>query len=172
MTRSGFVYVFGNRGLSAYKVGMTTRALRLRASELQREYGTVYPFEIASRHAVDDPAAVEALAHRILARYRVPRSELFACDLDTCCRAVASAAVLVLDRPWRLRVWHWLTLPRPAPVRRPYARRRYQRDDPAFFVVLLVVVGLVVAVAVLKPDLPPWVPSSMLRAFSLVARRY
>ncbi len=62
----GFVYVFSNPGLSAYKVGMTTRALRLRADELQREYGTVYPFEIASRHAVDDPAAVEALAHRIL----------------------------------------------------------------------------------------------------------
>jgi hypothetical protein len=107
--QSGFVYVFSNPGLSAFKVGMTTRALRLRADELQREYGTVYPFEIASRHAVDDPAAVEALAHRILARYRVPRSELFACDLGTCSHAVKAAAVLVLERPWWLRCWHWLT---------------------------------------------------------------
>ena len=114
MASTGFVYVFRNPGLTAYKVGMTTRALRLRADELQREYGTVYPFEIASRHAVDDPAAVEALAHRILARYRVPRSELFACDLAACHRAVKAAAVLVLDRPWWLRCWHWVTLPRPA----------------------------------------------------------
>ena len=62
--------MFRNPGLTAYKVGMTTRALRLRADELQREYGTVYPFEIASRHAVDDPAAVKALTHRLLDRYR------------------------------------------------------------------------------------------------------
>ena len=169
MPRSGFVYVFSNPGLSAFKVGMTTRALYLRAAELTREYGTVYPFEIASRHAVEDPAAVESLAHRILARYRVPRSELFACDLDTCRRAVAAAAVLVLDRPWRLRVWHWLTLPRPVPPRRRYASRR---DDPFGLVVALLVVGLVLGLAILRPDLPPWLPSSMLRAFSLVARRY
>jgi len=41
--RSGFVYVFSNPGLSAYKIGMTTRALRLRADELHREYGVTTP---------------------------------------------------------------------------------------------------------------------------------
>ena len=65
--RSGLVYAFTNPGLSDFKVGRITRIL--------------YPFEIASRHAVDDPAAVDALAHGILARYWVPRSKLFACDL-------------------------------------------------------------------------------------------
>ena len=64
----GFVYVFSNPGLTAYKVGMSTRPLYLSRDELQRQYGTVYPFEIESRHAVDDPAAVEAMAHRILGR--------------------------------------------------------------------------------------------------------
>lgn len=168
--QSGFVYVFSNRGLTAYKVGMTTRALYIRRDELQREYGTVYPFEIASRHAVDDPAAVEALAHRILARHRVPRSELFACDLETCTRAVHAAAVLVLDRPWRLRVWHWLSLPRPGPARRSYARRRYRRGDPAGLIVVFLVVGLAIAVSWLKPDLPPWMPAAVIRAAYLVER--
>lgn len=60
---------------------MTTRAVYLRASELQREYGTLYPFEIASHHAVDDPAVERPWRIASLARYRVPRSELFACDL-------------------------------------------------------------------------------------------
>ena len=46
--RSGFVYVFSNPGLTAYTIGMSTGALYLRAFELTREYGTVYPFEIAS----------------------------------------------------------------------------------------------------------------------------
>lgn len=68
--RPRFVYVMSNHGLTAYKVSMTTRALYLRAHELNRQYGTVYPFEIASRHAVDNPAAVEALTFRFLARYR------------------------------------------------------------------------------------------------------
>lgn len=168
--QSGFVYVFGNRGLTAYKVGMTTRALYIRRDELQREYGTVYPFEIASRQAVDDPAAVEALAHRILARHRVPRSELFACDLGTCTRAIYAAAVLVLDRPWWLRAWHWLTLPRPTSPRPAFGRRHYRRNDPAGLVVLLLVVCLVIALSVLKPDLPPWMPASVIHAAYLVER--
>lgn len=170
--RSGFVYILRNPGLTAYKVGMTTRALYLRAGELRREYGTLYPFEIASRHAVNDPAAVEALAHRILGRHRVPRSELFACDLETCQRAVMKAAAIVLERRPLLRVWHWLTLPRPAPRRSFNGRRRYRRDDPAALL-LLVLVGAVVAVlVVLKPDLPAWVPPSLLRATALLERRY
>lgn len=169
---SGFVYVFGNRGLTAYKVGMTTRALYIRAGELQREYGTVLPFEIASRHAVTDPAAVEALAHRILARHRVPRSELFACDLETCSRAIHAAAVLVLNRPRWLRVWHWITLPRPQAPRRYYPGPRYRRDDPTGFLILLAVIGIVFVLAILKPDLPPWLPPSVLRAAALLSHRY
>jgi hypothetical protein len=161
--QTGFVYVFSNRGLTAYKVGMTTRTLYLRKNELAREYGTVYPFEIASRHAVDDPATAEALTHRILARYRVPRSELFTCDLATCVRAIHTAAVLVLDRPWWMRVWHWVTLPRPAPP-----PRRYRRGDPTGLVALLLVIGTVIVLCVLRPDLPPWLPASVIRAAYLV----
>ena len=163
MAPTGFVYVFSNPGLTAYKVGMTTRALRLRADELQREYGTVYPFEIASRHAVDDPAAVETLAHRILDRYRVPRSELFACDLAACHRAVKAAAVLVLDRPWWLRLWHGLTLPHPRPPRRPSRWRRSQRGSYVPLLALLLLALLAVLVVQFKPDLPAWLPAALVR---------
>ncbi len=164
--QTGFVYVFSNPGLTAYKLGMTTRALRLRASELTREYGTVYAFEIASRHAVDDPAAVEALAHRILDRYRIPRSELFACDLETCRRAILAAAKLVLDRPWYLRLWHWLSLPHPAPARR--RRRRASGADSIWF--LVAVVALAGLLAQFADDLPPWFPPSVVRVAYLLLR--
>ena len=168
MAPTGFVYVFRNPGLSAYKVGMTTRALRLRADELQREYGTVYPFEIASRHAVDDPATVEALAHRILDRYRVPRSELFACDLETCRRAVKTAALLVLDRPWWSRLWHGVTLPRPVASVRP---GRYRRASGAGSLLFLAsVVALAVLLIRFQPELPAWFPSSVLHAAYLLER--
>ncbi len=168
MAPTGFVYIFSNPGLTAYKIGMTTRALRLRADELQREYGTVYPFEIASRHAVDDPAAVEALAHRILARYRVPRSELFACDLAACHRAVKAAAVLVLDRPWWLRLWHGVTLPRPAAPARRGGYRRASGTGSLLF--LLSVVALAALLVYFQPALPGWFPSSVIRAAYLVER--
>jgi hypothetical protein len=166
--QSGFVYVFSNPGLSAFKVGMTTRALYLRASELTREYGTVYPFEIASRHAVDDPAAVEAMAHRILARYRVPRSELFSCSQAECVRAVKAAAVLVLARPWWLRCWHRVVLPRPVAPRR---RRRYRRASGAGSLLFLFAVAALAALLVhLQPTLPSWFPSSVIRAAYLLER--
>ena len=162
---TGFIYVFSNPGLSAFKVGYTTRALYLRRDELQGEYGTAYPFEIASRHAVDDPAAVEAEAHRILGRYRVPRSELFTCDLATCQTAILDAARLVLKRPWKLRLWYWLILPKPPP-RRPYrpGQTYYRNHSPGSLGLLLLVGILVAALVQLKPDLPPWLPVSVFRA--------
>ncbi len=108
----GCVYIFGNQGLSGYKIGQTIRAPETRAGEVTRSYGTPYKFEVVSKHAVEDPAIVEALAHRILHRYRIPRSELFDCNLATCKRAVKAAALLALERPWWKRLWHWIVLPR------------------------------------------------------------
>lgn len=161
---TGWVYILSNPGLSAFKVGQTTRTPEMRRDELLREYGTAYPWAIASRHAVDDPAAVEALAHRILGRYRVPASELFACDLATCQSAVKDAARLVLARPWWLRLWYCLTLPKPAP-RRPWrpGRPYYRRSSPASLGLLVLVGILVAALVQLKPDLPPWLPVSVIR---------
>ena len=164
--RSGFVYVFSNPGLSALKVGMTTRALYLRADELTREYGTLYPFEIASRHAVDDPPAVEALAHRILDRYRVPRSELFACDLATCQRAIMSAARNALGAPWWVRAWRWATMPPPVASRRP---GRYRRASGAGSVLFLLAVAAFATLLVhFQPSLPAWFPGSVIRAAYLL----
>lgn len=164
--RSGVVDVFSNPGVSARKVGMTTRALHLRADELTREYGTLHPFKIASRHAVDDPATVDALAHRILDRYRVPRWELFACDLATCQSAIMAAAGNALRRPWWVRWWHQATLPRPVAYRRP---ARYRRPSGAGSVLFLLAVADFAALLVnFPPSLPAWFPGSVIRAAYLL----
>lgn len=148
---------------------MSTRPLYLRRDELHREYGTVYPFEIESRHAVDDPAAIEALAHRILDRYRVPRSELFGCSLRECQRAIHAAALLVLERPWHIRLWHALTLPHPAYTRRRGCR--YRRSSGAGSVLFMVmVIALAMLLVQFHPDLPAWFPSSVIRAAYLLER--
>lgn len=163
----GFVYVMSNPGLTSFKVGMSTRPLYLRRDELAHEYGTVHPFEIASRHAVADPAAVEALAHRILARDRVPRSELFACSQAECVRAIKAAAILVLERPWRVRMWHSLVLPHPAP---PWRRRYYRGRPGGSLLVLLILAAVGVLVVQLKPELPPWLPAALVRTGYLLER--
>ncbi len=163
----GFVYILSNPGFPGFKVGQTTRTAENRAAELRREYGAVFPFEVVCRFAVANPAAVEALAHRILRRYRVPRSELFVCDLKTCRRAIEAAAVLALERPWWLRLWHWIILPHPTPTPR---RRSYRRGGGGSVVFLLAVAAAAMALVQLKPELPSWMPAQVLRAAYLIER--
>ena len=160
--RSGVVDVFSNPGLSARKVGTTTRALYLRADEPTREYGTLHPFKIASRHAVDDPATVEAPAHRILDRYRVPRSELFARDLATGQSAIMAAAGNALRRSWWILWCH----PPPVAYRRPW---RYRRTSGAGSILFLLAVADFAALLVhFQPSLPAWFPGSVIRATYLL----
>ena len=173
MSRTGFCYVLVNPGLPGIvKVGRTIRDTNERASELWREYGTEHPFTVVSKHGVSDCCAVEALAHKLLARYRVPRSELFECRPQEAQAAIRKAARMILWSPWYLRVWYWLMLPRPqrAPKRWRRARHSWSGD-----LVLVVIVGLVLAgLIVFKPDVPEWIPeavrSSLLRAESLFLR--
>lgn len=165
--KTGFVYVLTNRGLPrAVKIGQTTRDAYKRAGELLREYGTAYPFEVASKHAVANPAAVEALAHRLLWRCRVPRSELFECDVSTAQEAIKKAAARVLERRWWIRLWYRLTLPRPARGR-GYSRRRGSREGLA---VAGVVIALALPVVYFKPALPAWLPSPVLHVAAILER--
>jgi len=100
-----WVYVLTNPGLpGVVKIGQTMRDTLTRSTELLREYGTVYPFAVASRHAVSDCVAVEAAADLLLDRCRLPASELFRCDMATAQRAVLAATGDVLAAPWWRRV--------------------------------------------------------------------
>jgi len=119
----GWVYVLTNPGLSGVvKIGQTTRDTLARSTELLHEYGTVYPFAVASRHAVSDCVAVEAAAHLLLDRCRLLASELLRRDMATAQRAVLAATGDVLAAPWWLRVWRSLRRPSLRPVYRPYGR--------------------------------------------------
>ena len=160
-----------NRGLlGVVKIGLTTRATSIRSAELLQEYGTVYPFVVASRHAVSDCIAVEAATHRLLDRCRLPASELFRCDVATAQRAILEAAGDALGvSGWRL----WWNLRRPKPRARPayrrfrpYRRRRRGSHDGLF--ILLFAVALAMAVAFLKPALPSWLPVSVLRVATML----
>ena len=161
----GWVYILTNPGLpGVVKIGQTTRDTRTRSTELLREYGTVYPFVVASRHAVSDCVAVEAAAHLLLDRCRLPASELFRCDVATAQKAVLAAAGDVLAAPWWLRVWRSLRRPSPRPAYRPYDRpywRRRGSHDGLFILGLAVV--LAVPVVLLKPALPSWLPVGVVR---------
>lgn len=165
----GWVYVLTNPGLpGVVKIGLTTRDTSTRSTELLREYGTVYPFALASRHAVSDCIAVEAATHRLLDRCRLPASELFRCEVATAQRAVLTAAGDVLAVPrWR-RLWRSLWLrrrPAPRPAYRrydgPYWRRR--RGSPDGLYILGLIVVLAVPLVLLKPVLPSWLPVGVVR---------
>lgn len=163
---AGWVYVLTNPGLpGVVKIDLTTRDTDRRSAELLREYGTVYPFAVAARHAVSDCVAVEAAAHRLLNACRLPASELFCCDVATAQKAILSAAGDVLAAPWWLRAWRSLRRLslRPAyrPYDRPYWRQRRGSSDGLFILGLAVV--LAVAVILFRPTLPSWLPVSLVR---------
>jgi len=153
----GWVYILTNRGLpGVVKIGLTTRDTSARLAELLMEYGTVYPFAVASRHAVSDCGAVEAGAHRLLDAYRLPASELFRCDVMTARKAIMAAVGDVLTvQHWR-RLWRCLLLrwhPSRRPAYSPYQYRSYGRwrgsSDGLY--VLGLVAALAVPVVLFKP---------------------
>ncbi len=178
----GWVYVLTNRGLpGVVKIGMTTRDTFIRTTELLREYGTVFPFAVASRHAVSDCAAVEAAAHRLLDGCRLPRSELFRCDVKAAQKAILSAAVEVLAAPWWCRLWRrqfgWGRLGRRVGRRSPQVPHPYhgsgsygsrRRGSYDGLLLLALVVALALPLMLLKPALPPWLPPSALRVALLL----
>ncbi|MBV8399506.1 MAG: GIY-YIG nuclease family protein [Acetobacteraceae bacterium] len=164
---AGWVYVLVNPTLPGIcKIGQTRHTAARRARQLEREYGVAAPFEIASRHAVPDAPAVEAIAHRMLADCRVPQSELFRCDVATAQRVVKAAA-LSYEKPWALTVWLRRLL-HPAYRRRGEWRRR-QGGSEALLIILVVCV-LAGAVIWIKPAPPSWLPQTVAAAMVLLER--
>ncbi len=87
-TRTCQEYVYVARSPShesdLYKVGMTTRDVPTRLSELSASTAAPLPFETLARWPVADAAAAEAEVHDALAQYRVsPRREFFHAPLST-----------------------------------------------------------------------------------------
>jgi hypothetical protein len=152
---AGWVYMLVNPTLPGIcKIGQTRHTASRRARELEREYGVAAPFEIASRHAVPDAAAVEAIAHRMLADCRLPKSEMFRCGVATAQRVVKAAA-LSYERPWALTVWLRRLLHSSRP--RGGEWRRRQGGSDALLVAVAICV-LAAAVIWIKPAPPSWVP--------------
>jgi hypothetical protein len=157
---AGWVYVLVNPTLPGIcKIGQTRHTASLRARQLEKEYGVAAPFEIASRHAVADAPAIETIAHRMLADCRLPKSELFRCDVATAQRVVKAAA-LSYEKPWALTVWlRRLVHPSPKP------RGAWRRQSGSDALLVAVVVGVLAgAVVWIKPAPPSWVPQTVAAA--------
>jgi hypothetical protein len=159
-SRAGWVYCQSNAGLIGYKIGRTIRCPAVRANENTRGYGTAYPFVVASKHMVSDCVAVETLAHRRLADFRIDRSEMFECDLKTAQAAIAWAAKVVLRRAWYWRLWYRLVLPRP--MRAPKRWRRARHSYREWLVATLLAAPLIAWLIAGEPDLPAWMPAPVL----------
>ena len=126
---------------------------------MEKEYGVAAPFEIASRHAVPDAAAIEAIAHRMLADCRLPRSEMFRCDAAAAQRVIKAAA-LSYEKPWALIVWLRRLL-LPSRSQRGWQRRQGGSDALLVAIAVGVFAGVVICI---KPAPPSWVPQTVATA--------
>ena len=172
MIRKGFVYVLVNRGLpGSCKVGRTIRDTKMRADELWQEYGTVYPFVVESKHMVHDCVAVETTTHKLLEKCRVPRSEIFECGVQVAQKAIRTAAMLTLERPWYVRLWHRLILPRPEARSKTLAKGRgaYRRDNPWSLLLAASAVLIIAGLIRFQPAVPDWMPDAVLRTADRIA---
>jgi hypothetical protein len=154
---AGWVYVLTNSSLPGIcKIGQTRHTALRRARQLTGEYGVAAPFEVFSRHAVPNAAAVEKIAHRMLADCRLPKSELFRCDTATAQRVIKAAA-RSYEAPWAITVWLRRLL-HPSRQPRQGRRRRRGRESDA----LILALGTLAAIVIwLKPVPPSWVPHAM-----------
>jgi hypothetical protein len=108
----GVVYILRNNSYreTIVKVGRTTRAAELRASELSRPTGIATPFEVLYEEAVADCERAEQIVHGRLSKWRVNESrEFFDVPLKDAVRAVFEACLEVneqfLRERSRLAIW-------------------------------------------------------------------
>lgn len=162
---AGWVYVLTNPNLPGIcKIGQTRHTASRRARQLDVEYGVATPFEVVSRHAVPNAPAVEAIAHRMLADCRIPKSELFRCDTATA-QSVVKAAALSYETPWAVTVWLRRLL-HPSRARRPGRRRRRSESEGVLFAMVMAVF----VVIWLKPAPPAWVPKPIAEVIGRLER--
>lgn len=164
----GSVYVLTNPAMPGLvKVGCTGRTPEIRAAELTASTGVPAPFVVAWAAEVTDHARVESLVHAGLQRYRSNNArEFFRCDVAT-----ARASIEKMAGAW-LRPWWWKLLhPLPRPKRLSNGWRRSRRRGSADgLIVLAVLVVIAAPVVILKPDMPSWLPASVIRAAVLLER--
>jgi hypothetical protein len=156
----GVVYVFTNAGLrGGRKIGRTVKGADKRAVQVTREYGTVHPFRVESKHVVGDPNLVEALAHHILRRKRVKNTEIFMVTAPEAKAAIKKAAAMAVNGSRWQRLWLSLTLPKPV-----QGNGHSKLRQPWGLLFAFAVIAVLVWLATSKPKLPEWLPDQVYRA--------
>ena len=138
-----------------------------RVHQLAGDYGTLHPFTLADQIEVDDWETVEAATHRKLWRRRAFREVFHVSPAEA--SAVIRAAASSEARAWGLGAWlrrHGRVGRFRVPAWRYWRRRQRTNWVPA----LLVLSIAAVALTVLKPTAPVWVPPSMARTVYLLER--
>ena len=154
--KPGWVYILTNEAMPGMvKIGLTTRTPKERAAELSGATGVPLPFVVAWARAVSDCDHVERAVHRMLDDKRVSgRRESFRVDVHTARQVIEAVASDKLGRRYRP----------PLPQKRSVRALKRNRGDSTTFWMGLVAVTFLALLAVFKPDLPGWLPVSILRA--------
>lgn len=107
----GFVYILSNAGMPGLlKIGFSTKVPTERAAELNTT-GVPSPFEVEYYCLIEEPAALEAAVHRVLAPARhTGDREFFRLSLAAAIQAVEQGA------PVREHTWCRVPANRPRPT--------------------------------------------------------
>ena len=162
----GSIYVAVSESFPAdSKIGFTLRPVPERMAELQRQYRTRHPFRAFNCMLVKHPRRVEWWAHRHLAQYRNPRTELFECAPAMAWGAVLWAIDKVIEEERRNpQVF------RPRPERAPQRWRRARLSYQEWLVAIAFAAPLIAWLVAGRPALPDWMPASVLYTADLTRR--
>jgi hypothetical protein len=165
----GWVYVLTNPAMSGLvKIGCTERTPEIRARELSGATGVPQAFVVAWAWPVADWKAVERITHNKLGKLRANGNrEFFRCSVPQARRAVKRAARAYMRPVW-LRL---LVGPRRSSRASFPAWKPRRRAAPAVGLLPILLAALIVGLlAVAKPAVPHWLPSSVRASVAMVER--
>ena len=145
------------------KIGFTLRPVPERMAEIQSQYKTRHPFRAFNHMLVKHPRRVEWWAHRHMAQYRNPRTELFECPPEMAWGAVLWGIDKVIEEEQ-----HNPQAFRPRPERAPQRWRRARHSYQEWLVAFLLAAPLVIWIAFGRPSLPDWMPTPVLTSADLI----